>query len=86
MKRLIHLVLMPGISLAILLTSTMTVEAQGPPPPPSGETNETGHGFTENRPPSDGGSAPLGSGLVLMLGMGVAYGACKYKQSTKTGL
>jgi len=40
MKRLIHLLLMPGISLAILLTSTITVEAQGPPPPPSGETNE----------------------------------------------
>lgn len=43
--------------------------AQGPPPPPSG-----GHGQSDNQP---GGGAPVGSGLVILLGLGAAYGGKK---------
>lgn len=41
------------------------------PPPPSG-----GHGQSSNQ---NGGSAPLGSGLAILLTLGAGYGAYKYK-------
>ncbi len=40
-----------------------------PPPPPSG-----GHGQSGNQ---SGGGAPVGSGLVILLGLGAAYGGKK---------
>lgn len=43
--------------------------AQVPPPPPGG-----GHGEAGNQ---DGGGAPIGSGIGILLSMGVAYGARK---------
>lgn len=44
--------------------------SQGPPPPPSG----AGHGASGNQ---TGGSAPIGSGLFILMGLGVAYGTRK---------
>ncbi len=44
---------------------------QGPPPPPGG-----GHGQTGNQ---TGGNAPIGSGTVITLLLGLAYGAKKSK-------
>ncbi len=41
-----------------------------PPPPPSG----AGHGASGNQ---TGGNAPIGSGLVVLLGLGAAYGGKK---------
>ena len=41
-----------------------------PPPPPSG----AGHGASGNQ---TGGSAPIGSGLVVLLSLGAAYGGKK---------
>jgi hypothetical protein len=41
------------------------------PPPPAN------HGSDGNQAPS-GGAAPIGSGLLLLLGMGAAYGAKKF--------
>ncbi len=44
--------------------------SQGPPPPPSG----VGHGASGNQ---NGGSAPIGGGLFILLGLGAAYGGKK---------
>lgn len=43
--------------------------AQAPPPPP-GE----GHGQTGNQ---EGGGAPIGSGIAILLSLGAAYGGKK---------
>jgi len=48
-----------------------------PPPPPSG----AGHGASGNQ---TGGNAPVGSGLVILLGLGAAYGGKKlYRMRTE---
>ncbi len=41
-----------------------------PPPPPSG----AGHGASGNQ---TGGNAPIGGGLLILLGLGAAYGGKK---------
>ncbi len=41
-----------------------------PPPPPTG----AGHGASGNQ---TGGNAPVGSGLLILLGLGAAYGGKK---------
>lgn len=43
--------------------------AQVPPPPPGG-----GHGESGNQ---EGGGAPIGSGIGILLSMGAAYGVRK---------
>ncbi len=43
--------------------------AQVPPPPPNG-----GHGQSGNQ---NGGSAPIGGGMFILLGLGAAYGGRK---------
>ncbi len=48
---------------------TLTGFSQDPPPPPSG-----GHGEPGNQP---GGSSPIGSGMVILLGLAAAYGGKK---------
>jgi hypothetical protein len=60
---------------SILLTVLLTVFAatgftQAPPPPPTG----AGHGATGNQ---NGGSAPVGGGMFILLGLGIAYGGRK---------
>ena len=48
-----------------------------PPPPPTG----AGHGASGNQ---TGGNAPIGGGLLILLGLGAAYGAKKlYSQSAE---
>ena len=49
----------------------MTIAAQGPPPHPGG------HGQSNNQAAGSGGSAPIGSAIMLMLGLSSAYGAKK---------
>ena len=44
---------------------------QTPPPPPSD------HGQTGDQSP-DGGGAPIGGGIAMLLTMGAAYGSKKY--------
>ena len=48
---------------------TANVFSQDPPPPPT-----AGHGATGNQ---DGGGAPIGDGLLILLGLGAAYGGKK---------
>jgi hypothetical protein len=56
---------------------TTDVFSQGPPPPPSG----AGHGASGNQ---NGGNAPIGSGLFILLGLGAAYGGKKiYKMKNE---
>lgn len=43
-----------------------------PPPPPS-----SNHGSAGNAPPGGGGGAPIGDGLVFLVGMAGIYGARK---------
>ena len=56
------------LSLSFLMFAA-TGFSQGPPPPPG-----TGHGQTGNQ---NGGSAPIGGGLFILLGLGAAYGGKK---------
>jgi len=68
----------------LALTALFTLFAyngfsQGPPPPPSG----AGHGATGNQ---TGGSAPIGGGLFILLGLGAAYGGKKLYNVNKEEL
>ncbi len=59
---------------AMLLAGTAVfsgINAQDPPPPPP---PGGGHGSGSNQ---TGGSAPLGSGIALLLTLGAGYGAKK---------
>ncbi|MEJ5302019.1 MAG: hypothetical protein WHT22_01230 [Bacteroidales bacterium] len=60
----------------MLIFASMAVFAQDPPPPPGG-----GHGQTTNQTP--GGSAPIGSGIALLLGMAALYGGKKVYDARK---
>ena len=64
-----------GLVLLIFAFMAGGVVAQsgGPPPPPDG-----GHGSGGDQSPGEGGSAPVGSGLVMIVAMGAAYGGTKY--------
>jgi hypothetical protein len=54
----------------VLTVFTVNGFCQAPPPPPTG----AGHGATGNQ---NGGSAPIGGGLFILLGLGAAYGGKK---------
>jgi hypothetical protein len=53
-----------------MLSITPALLAQDPPPPPDS------HGETGNQSPP-GGGVPVGSGLVILLALGAAYGGKK---------
>lgn len=56
--------------LGLLFTAlSLGVQAQDPPPPPP-DPSGGGNGPV-------GGGAPLGSGLIVLAGLGLAYGAAK---------
>lgn len=58
------------LTLLVIIASAATTNllAQAPPPPPPD------HGESGNQP---GGNAPIGGGLFILLGLGVAYGGKK---------
>lgn len=66
--------------LIIVAFTSVDIFAQtpGPPPPP-------GHGTTSNQ---EGGRAPVGGGLFILLGLSAAYGGFKgykfYKKKNKS--
>lgn len=70
MKRLIS----QFVLLLLCIAIDFQLKAQGPPMPPSG-----GHGSTTNNAPAPGGSAPIGSGTLILLGLGAAYSLIKMK-------
>ena len=61
--------------LALFMGWGFVAMAQGPPPPPPG-----GHGQVGDQP---GGGAPIGSGMVLLLSLGAAWGGKKVYQAYK---
>ena len=63
--------------ITMLALATTSLFAQAPPPPPPG------HGETGNQ---NGGNAPIGSGLFLLLGLGAAYGGKKLYDMKKKKL
>jgi len=67
------------ITLLIAVTTFISsnAKADDPPPPPPG------HGETGNVP---GGGAPIGGGLFILLGLGLAYGGKKLYDMRKNDL
>jgi hypothetical protein len=66
-----------AISLTVgLLIGISAISIAQPPNPPGG------HGSEGNQAPA-GGLAPIGSGLVILLGMGAAYGTKKLFNARK---
>jgi len=63
MKTNIKILTIALLMIAVTFISS-TATADDPPPPPT-------HGETGNVP---GGGAPIGSGLLILLGLGSAYG------------
>jgi len=73
MKKAIVNLIITGlfVALPVIIASA---SAPPPPPPPGGPTG----GDTPI-----GGAAPIGSGLVMLISMGVAYGAKKVYDARK---
>ena len=70
MKKTLNYILKTFI-IVLILSISYSLEAQ-PPPPPGGATgigNDSGN--------SQGGNAPIGGGLFILLGLGAAYGGKK---------
>jgi len=61
-----------------MLLWTSNANAQTAPPPPDT------HG--QNTDQVAGGSAPIGGGLFILLGLGIAYGGKKWYDHRKTSL
>ena len=56
--------------LFIVAFSLFSLIGTSQPPPPQG-----GHGESNNQPP--GGGAPIGSGMLILIGLGAVYGGKK---------
>ncbi len=65
-------------ALFILFLSAGIMAQVTEPPDPPGE-----HGSGDDQPP--GGSAPIGGGVFILLGLGVAYGSKKVFDLRKKG-
>ena len=67
------------ITLLVIIASVTTLNlfSQAPPPPPPD------HGSTGNQ---NGGNAPIGSGIFILLGLGAAYGGKKFYDVRKEKL
>ncbi len=74
-KKTIHTALLIA-ALSIILFNT-NARGPGAPPPPD-------HGTEGNE--GQGGGAPIGSGLLILLGLGGAYGGYKVYQKRKKNL
>lgn len=64
-------------TLTLALSFSINSFAQAPPPPPPD------HGDTGNQ---NGGNAPIGSGIAILLGLGAAYGGKKLYDVRKESL
>jgi hypothetical protein len=68
-------ILAVSLTLGLMIGISAMSIAQPPNPPGS-------HGSTGNQSPS-GGMAPIGSGIIMLLSMGAAYGAKKVFNARK---
>jgi hypothetical protein len=60
------------LTLSFLILSFTTILAQAPPPP-----NDNGSAPTSGDNTPVGGTAPIGSGMVILLGVAAAYAGKK---------
>ena len=74
MKNIKYYILKLFISL--LFISISIIGFSQPPPPPGGSSG-SGDGTGGSESSRTGGGAPLGSGVFILLSLGVAYGARK---------
>ena len=72
MKKAIFNLILVGL---LIIVPVIIVSASAPPPPPPGP------GGTDD--PIGGGTAPIGSGIVMLISMGAAYGAKKVYDARK---
>lgn len=73
MKKIFSLILV-----TVFLVLSFDAISQGGPPPPPVDPSAIGG----SNPPV-GGNAPVGSGLIMMLALGAAYGIKKYATGQK---
>jgi hypothetical protein len=73
-QRMKILILM--ISISLLIGISVNGLAQSPPPPPGQ------HNLNGDQPPQ-GGNAPVGGGLVLLIGMGIGYAVKRIADNRK---
>ena len=67
----------PLLALALtLVTGTLTAQTVPPPPDAHGQTTDQ----------AEGGGAPIGGGLFILLGLGAAYGGKKLYDHRKNAL
>lgn len=64
-----------GFILIITISATNNVYSQPSPPPPPAD-----HGHETNQ---SGGSAPIGGGVFILLGLGIAYGTKRFYDARK---
>jgi len=65
-------IIVTALFIMSLVFVSVDLLAQGAPPPPPG-----GHGGSTNQPANEGGGAPIGGGLGILLALGAAYGGGK---------
>jgi len=73
MKKVFINLIITGLFLVVPVIIA-SASAPPPPPPPGGPGSDT---------PIGGGAAQIGSGIVLLISMGAAYGAKKIYDSRK---
>lgn len=61
-----------GLTVIFLFTFSILALSQAPPPPPNGGASPGGGNI-----PLNGGGAPIGSGIGILLSLGAAYGGKK---------
>jgi hypothetical protein len=74
MKKAILNLIISGL---FVIVPVIIASASAPPPPPPGGPGGSG------AQPIGGGGAPIGSGLVMLISMGAAYGAQKVYNARK---
>ena len=73
MKKAIINLIITGLLVVVPVIITCA-SAPPPPPPPTGPGSDI---------PIGGGAAPIGSGLIMLISMGAAYGAKKVYNARK---
>jgi len=67
----------------LIFTFSSYSQQTAPPPPGEGASGTPGTGDITSQ---NGGGAPIGGGLFILLGLGVAYGGKKLYDARKTPL
>jgi hypothetical protein len=72
MKSMKKFMMMTALTGFLFFSVFSAFSQSGPPPPPP----EGGHGQITNQPPQ-GGNAPIGDGIILLLVLSIVYGCAR---------